>query len=116
MGIKKDKIIFFEFTKIFKEEAKKFAQNNPTLRIKIDNCIIDFSKNTFDSIYYRKPLKNWEYKNYNLHELEIWWDYRIIIQLLEEDEFYRCYFINFWNHSTLNLSSNKKLKINPITK
>jgi hypothetical protein len=110
MGINGDNINIFEYTKIFKEEINKFSQNMPWLKDKINNCIIDFTKNKFKSLYYRKPLKNWEFKKYNLHELELWWDYRIIIQIVWNT----CYFLNFWTHSSLNLSSNKKLKINPL--
>jgi hypothetical protein len=62
-------------------------------------------------------LKNWEFKNFDIHELQLWWDFRAIIQLkisINKDWTYTCYFINFWTHSSLNLVWNKKLRINPV--
>ena len=117
MVISKNSIINFELTKNFNKEVRNYIQNNSNLEEKIIDCIYDFQKNLFDSKYYRKPLKNGEFKNYNLHELQIWWDFRAIIQIkisINKDWTYTCYFINFWTHSSLNLSSNKKLKINSI--
>ena len=95
---------------IFKAKFKKNSQNlvrwNIKLKDKINNCIIDFSKNIFKSKYYRKPLKNlWK----NIHELEIWWDIRILIELLIIED--KCYFLNIWTHSSLNLVWNKRVKI-----
>lgn len=107
----------FEFTKVFKKEVKNYVENYASLKNKIDECIIDFQENLFLSKYYRKPLKNWTYKNFDIHELQVGWDFRIIIQLkisLNKDGSYTCYFINFWTHSSLNLTGNKKLKIHPI--
>lgn len=111
------KITYFEFTKIFKKEVLNYVQNYPSLKDKIDDCILDFEENLFLSKYYRKPLKNWEFKNFDIHELQVGWDFRIIIQIkisLNKDGTYTCYFINFWTHSSLNLIGNKKLKINPM--
>lgn len=117
MGINPKLIKHFDLTKSFKKEVKNFIQNNPSLEDKIYDCILDFEENLFVSKYYRKPLKNGEFKNFDIHELQIWWDFRIIIQLkisVNKDGIYTCYFINFWNHSSLNLVWNKKLKINPV--
>ena len=76
------------------------------LKEKINICIIDFSKNIFNSSYYRKPLKNlWK----NIHELEIGWDIRILIELIIIE--YKCYFLNIWTHSSLNLVWNKRVKL-----
>ncbi len=111
------KITYFEFTKIFKKEVLNYVQNYPSLKDKIDDCILDFEENLFLSKYYRKPLKNWEFNNFDIHELQVGWDFRIIIQIkisLNKDGTYTCYFINFWTHSSLNLIGNKKLKINPM--
>jgi hypothetical protein len=58
MGINNDNIKVFEFTKNFKKEVKSFIQNNETLQTKINTCIKDFQENKFNSIFYRKPLKN----------------------------------------------------------
>jgi hypothetical protein len=79
------------------------------VREKIDATIKDFYKNTFKSQYYRKQLKWYE----DVHELEPWWDLRIIIQVKIKENI--CYFINIWTHSALNLKWNKKAKINPVT-
>ena len=115
MGIKDIKI--FEFTKVFKKEVKIFVENNENLKLKVNSCIKDFQENLFLSKYYRKPLKNGEFKNFDIHELQIGWDFRVIIQIkisLNKDGSYTCYFINFWTHSSLNLVWNKRLKINPV--
>lgn len=110
-------IKYFELTKNFKKEVKNFIQNNSSLEDKIYDCILDFEENLYLSKYYRKPLRNWEYKNFDIHELQIGWDLRIIIQFkisVNKDGSCTCYFINFWSHSSLNLVWNKKLKINPV--
>ncbi|MDD3144596.1 MAG: hypothetical protein PHV23_00635 [Candidatus Gracilibacteria bacterium] len=110
-------IKYFELTKNFKKEVRDFVQNNSSLEDKIYDCILDFEKNLYLSKYYRKPLKNGEFKKFNLHELQIGGDFRIIIQIkisINKDGSYTCYFINFGTHSSLNLVGNKKLKINPI--
>ena len=117
MSINLKNIKYFEFTKIFKKEVKNYVQNNLSLEDKIYDCILDFEENLFLSKFYRKSLKNRKFKNFDIHELQIWWDFRIIIQIkfsINKDGNYICYFINFWTHSSLNLSSNKKLKINPV--
>jgi len=94
------------FKSKFKKNSLKLIRWNNKLKFKIEKCIIDFSKNIFRSIYYRKPLKNlWD----NIHELEIWWDIRILIELIIIDE--KCYFLNIWTHSSLNLLWNKKVKL-----
>jgi len=110
-------IKYFEFTKIFKKEVLNYTQNYPILKDKINDCILDFQDNKFLSKSYRKPLKNGEFKNFDIHELQVGWDFRIIIQIkisINKDGSYTCYFINFWTHSSLNLMWNKKLKINPV--
>ncbi|MDD4152082.1 MAG: hypothetical protein PHR68_05690 [Candidatus Gracilibacteria bacterium] len=115
MGIKSIK--YFEFTKTFKKEVKNYVENSPSLKDKINVCILDFQENLFLSEYYRKPLKNGTYKNFDIHELQVGGDFRIIIQIkisVNKDGTYTCYFINFGSHSSLNLVGNKKLKINPI--
>ena len=71
MVISKNSIKNFELTKNFNKEVRNYIQNNSNLEEKIIDCIYDFQKNFFDSKYYRKPLKNGEFKNYNLHELQI---------------------------------------------
>jgi hypothetical protein len=64
-------IKYFEFTKIFKKEILNYSENYPALKEKINECILDFQENKFLSKYYRKPLKNGEFKNFDIHELQI---------------------------------------------
>jgi mRNA-degrading endonuclease YafQ of YafQ-DinJ toxin-antitoxin module len=95
---------------IFKNKFKRNSINlirwNNKLKCRINNCILDFSKNIFNSSFYRKPLKNlWN----NIYELEIWWDIRILIELFIVEN--KCYFLNIWTHSSLNLTWNKKVNI-----
>lgn len=45
---------------------------------------------------------------YNIHELSVTWDIRIIIQILIKND--KCYFLNIWSHSDLETSSKKKNK------
>jgi mRNA-degrading endonuclease YafQ of YafQ-DinJ toxin-antitoxin module len=94
------------FKSKFKRNSQTLVRWNIKLKEKIENCIIDFSENILNSKFYRKPLKNlWK----NIHELEIWWDIRILIELLIIEE--KCYFLNIWTHSSLNLVWNKKVKL-----
>lgn len=86
-------IKYFELTKNFKKEVKRFVQNNSSLEDKVYECILDFEENLYLSKYYRKPLKNLEFKNFDIHELQIWWDFRIIIQFkisISKDGSYTC--------------------------
>jgi hypothetical protein len=64
-------IKYFEFTKIFKKEVLNHTQNYSSLKEKINDCILDFQENKFLSKYYRKPLKNGEFKSFDIHELQI---------------------------------------------
>jgi mRNA-degrading endonuclease YafQ of YafQ-DinJ toxin-antitoxin module len=94
------------FKKLFKKNAKKLVRWNKKLELKINEVIFDFSNSLFKSKYYRKQLKGiWE----NIHELEIWWDIRIIAQILIIDK--KIFFLNIWTHSSLELSSSKKIKL-----
>lgn len=94
------------FKKLFKKNAVKLVRWNKKLESKINNAIFDFSKNLFDSDYYRKPIKVWKE---NIHELQIGWDIRIIVEVLVFDD--KIIFLNIWTHSSLELSSNKKIKL-----
>lgn len=94
------------FKKNFLKNSKKMIKANSKLQEKLNNCILDFKKHLFSSNYYRKPLKSiWK----DIHELQIWWDIRIIIEVLIIDE--KCYFLNIWSHSSLNLIWSKKVKV-----
>jgi len=94
------------FKSKFKKNSQKLIRWNAKLKEKINECILDFANNLFSSKFYRKPLKNlWE----NIHELEIGGDIRILIELLIIES--KCYFLNIWTHSSLNLVWNKKIKI-----
>jgi mRNA-degrading endonuclease YafQ of YafQ-DinJ toxin-antitoxin module len=64
-------IKYFELTKIFKKEVKNFVQNNPSLEDKIYDCILNFEENLYLSKHYRKPLKNGEFKKFDIHELQL---------------------------------------------
>ena len=63
MAISSNKIIHFSLTKIFKKEVNNFSDKNDKLKLKIDTCIKDFQESKFESIFYRKAIKNWKYKN-----------------------------------------------------
>lgn len=102
----------FIFTDIFRDELKKHVQNKPNMKIRVNECISDFQAKLFDSRYYRKSLKGYETED--VHELQVGGDPRIFIQLFRKDD--ECYFLNFWTHSSLELSSKKRLKINLIRK
>jgi len=95
-----------KFKNLFKRNAKKLTSWKNKLKDKINIAIFDFSKKLFSSKFYRKPLKNvWK----NIHELEVWWDTRIIVEVLVLDNL--IIFLNIWTHSSLELSSSKKIKI-----
>lgn len=94
------------FKKLFKKNSLKLIRWNVKLKEKINLVIYDFSINLFKSIYYRKQLKNiWN----NIHELQIWWDIRIIVEVIVLDNV--IIFLNIWTHSSLELSSDKKIKL-----
>lgn len=95
-----------KFKNTFKKNVKKLVSWKKNLKNKVDEVILDFVKNLFLSKFYRKPLKNlWK----NIHELEIWWDVRILVEVLVVDDL--IIFLNIWTHSSLELSSSKKIKI-----
>jgi len=95
-----------KFKKLFVKNAKKLVIWNKKLEEKINNLIYDFSIFLFDSKYYRKQLKNvWV----NIHELQMWWDIRIIVEIVIIKDM--IIFLNIWTHSSLELSSKKKIKI-----
>lgn len=52
-------------------------------------------------------MKRYSWKD--IHELEIWWDIRILIELIIIED--KCYFLNIWTHSSLNLVWNKKVNL-----
>ncbi len=85
----------FYFTKSFQKEIKKFSQNKKNLKPLINTVIKDFSINLLKSKYYRKKLAWFKL----LHELEVGWDYRIIIKIIIKED--SCYFLHFWIHSYL---------------
>lgn len=94
------------FKKLFKKNSLKLIRWNVKLKEKINLVIYDFSINLFKSVYYRKQLKNiWN----NIHELQIWWDIRIIVEVIVL--YNVIIFLNIWTHSSLELSSDKKIKL-----
>lgn len=95
-----------KFKKLFKKNSQKLVLWRNKMKEKINEVIFDFAENLFNSKFYRKNLKNlWK----NIHELEIWWDVRIIVEVLVLDDV--IYFLNIGTHSSLNLVWNKKVKI-----
>jgi len=94
------------FTKKFNKNRTKLFWNNKIINDKIAQVIIEFSEDKFNAKCYRKALKNiWK----NIHELQVWWDIRILIQLIIEKD--KCYFLNFGTHSSLELTWNKRVKL-----
>ena len=59
----------FIYTDQFRKEVKKYAQNKPNLKERVDICIIDFEEKLFNSVYYRKPLKG--FTKDDIHELQV---------------------------------------------
>lgn len=70
-------------SKKFKKQAQKLVENKSSLRSKINECLIDFSKNAKKSKYYRKQLNRKQLKGnlYGYDELQIGGDIRIIIRI-----------------------------------
>lgn len=93
----------FIFTKTFEKSIKQFRNKKNTLD-RIAVWVDDFQKNFFDSPVYRKKLKWYT----DIHELQIWGDIRIIVQILIKDGV--TYFLNIGTHSTLGISWSKKKK------
>ncbi|MDD2871633.1 MAG: hypothetical protein PHS49_06630 [Candidatus Gracilibacteria bacterium] len=94
------------FKKLFKKNSLKLIRGNVKLKEKINLVIYDFSINLFKSIYYRKQLKN---IGNNIHELQIGGDIRIIVEVIVLDNV--IIFLNIGTHSSLELSSDKKIKL-----
>ena len=93
----------FVFTKTFIKQCKNFEHQKQRVLF-IATVIEDFQNNIFQSKYYRKKLQWYD----DIHELEVWGDIRIIIQVIIKDDI--CYFLAIWWHSTLWLSGrNKKI-------
>lgn len=83
-------------SRLFKKQSQKLVENKPNLKRKINDCIIDYSKNFKKSKFYRKPLK-WNWIGFD--ELEIWGNVRIIIKIrISEDA---TIFEQIWTHSQL---------------
>lgn len=97
----------FIYTPTFEKQFSDLVSNKSTLEDKVYNIMLDFENKLFESNFYRKPL-TW-YKD--IHELEVWWDIRIIVQFFMKDNV--CYWLNIGTHATLQLGKGKKTKINP---
>lgn len=95
-----------KYSKKFKKSFKNIISQYPSLEEKIWIVIIDFDEKLYDSMYFRK---NFSYLNRKITELEFWWDWRILLELIIIDNEIRL--LNIWSHSSLELSSKKKLKI-----
>ena len=81
----------FIVTNTFISEVRSLTQNKPNLKVRVEDCMIDFQEQLFDSKYYRKPLKGYEKED--VHELQIGGDARIFIQFYRKDD--ECYYLNF---------------------
>ncbi len=101
----------FTKTKTFEREVKKFVSNKHNLREHLLDALSDFQEKLFDSEYYRKRLSG--YKE-DIHELQIGWDHRAIIQFYMKEG--KCYYLNFGTHSSLSLTGKKRTKINPVSR
>ena len=95
-----------KYSKKFKKSFKNIISQYPWLEEKIWIVIIDFEQNLYNSKYFRK---NFTYLKRKITELEFWWDWRILLELIIIDDEIKL--LNIWTHSSLELSSNKKLKI-----
>lgn len=74
------------------------VEGNEKLKQKINQVLIDFSKNNRKSSYYRKPLKgNW----YGHEELQVGGNIRIILRINSENT--RAVLEQIGTHSQLNL-------------
>ncbi len=98
--------MIFKYSKKFKNSFKSIISQYPNLEEKIWNVLLDFEKKLFDSQYFRK---NFKYLWRKITELEFWWDWRILLEIIVLDD--EILLLNIWSHSSLELSSNKKLKI-----
>lgn len=92
-------------SKPFIKNARIRVESRPKLKDKIEDCILDFSENVFNSKYYRKRLIWYT----DIHELEIWWDLRIFVQIIIIEDMIK--FLNIWTHSQLNTTGSGKIKL-----
>jgi len=82
----------------FQKYAKKIGQNKPSLKKKIEECLIDFSNKGRKSDFYRKSLKG---KWYGYEELQVGGDIRIIVRIHPKEQ--RVVLEDIGTHSQLNL-------------
>ena len=94
------------YSKKFKRSFKWIISQHPRLKWKIEDVIFDFENKLYNSKYFRK---NFNYLGNKITELEFWWDWRILLELILVNDEVRL--LNIWSHSSLELSSNKKIKI-----
>jgi len=94
------------YKKRFKKSLKNLNERHPKIYLKIENVLEDFLENLFESKFFRK---NFQYKGIKITELEFWWDYRILLEVIIEDD--KIILLNIWTHSSLELSWNKNIKI-----
>jgi len=94
------------YSKKFKNSFKNIVSRHPKMKEKIEKVIFDFENKLYDSEYFRK---NFFYLGRKITELEFWWDWRVLIEVIVLENEIKL--LNIWTHSSLELSSNKKLKI-----
>jgi addiction module RelE/StbE family toxin len=86
------------FTKQFQKNAKKIAETHKHKKEKINDCLLDFSRNGRTSKYYRKKLHG---KWIGYEELEIGGDIRIVVRIHKNEQI--AILENIGTHSMLNL-------------
>ena len=94
------------YSKKFKKSLKRILSQYPFLENKVFDMIDDFNKELFESKFFRKRFY---YKWREISELEFWWDWRMLCEVIIIDD--TIYLLNIWSHSSLELSSKKKLRI-----
>jgi len=96
----------FIYTKRFRKSFSNIISRYPNLYLKIEDVLNDFDEKINKSKFFRKQFK---YKNRKITELEFWWDWRILLEVYILED--KAYLLNIWTHASLELSSNKKIKI-----
>jgi len=81
------------YSKKFKNSFKNIVSRHPKMKEKIEKVIFDFENKLYDSEYFRKNFFDW----------------RVLIEVIVLENEIKL--LNIWTHSSLELSSNKKLKI-----
>jgi len=90
----------------FKKSLKKILAQYPHLEDKILDMLDDFREKLYDSIYFRKKFKVGKIE---VTELQFWGDWRCLCEVVVIED--KIYLLNIWSHSSLELSSRKRVKL-----